>query len=134
VTSTSTPRSQPGLPTPPADQPKSVTSRRPWGGFTQYCLNTQSTVKLIEVAAGSELSLQRHSHRAELWIALDDSLLVEVAGRSWTPAAHEEIWIPAGATHRLSAPGERGGRIVEVAFGHFDEDDIERLSDRYGRV
>ena len=119
---------------PPATQPEHVTSTRPWGGFTQYCLNEAVTVKIIEVSAGAELSLQRHGHRAELWIALDNTIQVEVDGRTWRPAIHEEVWIPAGATHRLSAPGDRAGRILEVAFGHFDESDIERLSDRYGRA
>ena len=82
---------------PPAEQPETISSRRPWGGFTQYCLNTPSTVKLIEVTAGSELSLQRHSHRAELWIALDDTLQVEVAGRSWN----------SGRSRRDLDPGRR---------------------------
>ena len=97
------------------------TSERPWGRFTQYCLNEPTTVKIIEVKAGSELSLQRHRHRAELWVPLDPTLQVEVDGRVWQPAVDEPVWIPAGATHRLSAPGERGGRILEVGFGHFDE-------------
>jgi mannose-1-phosphate guanylyltransferase/mannose-6-phosphate isomerase len=118
----------------PAAQPETVASQRPWGAFTQYCLNTPSTVKIIEVKAGGVLSLQRHTRRAELWIALDDTLEVQVNDRKWRPARHEEIWVPVGAVHRLSAPGESGGRIVEVAFGHFDESDIERLEDVYGRV
>jgi mannose-6-phosphate isomerase len=118
---------------PPSTQPETVTSRRPWGGFTQYSLNTPTTVKIIEVSAGGLLSLQRHTHRAELWVALDDSLEVQVGDRKWRPGIHEEVWIPAGAVHRLSAPGDRGGRILEVGFGHFDEADIERLEDVYKR-
>ena len=119
---------------PPERAPEPLTSERPWGRFTQYSLNEPTTVKIIEVTAGSELSLQRHRHRAELWIPLDPTLQVEVDGRAWRPAVDEPVWIPAGATHRLSAPGEQGGRILEVGFGHFDEEDIERLSDRYGRA
>lgn len=121
-------------PAPPESQPTPITSQRPWGGFTQFSLNEPVTVKIIEVKAKAELSLQRHAHRAELWVALDRGLQVEVDGRAWQPAVEEQVWIPAGATHRLSAPGDQGGRILEVAFGHFDEDDIERLSDRYGRA
>ena len=121
-------------PRPPLRAPEPVFSERPWGRFTQYCLNEPTTVKIIEVKAGSELSLQRHRDRAELWVPLDPTLQVEVDGRTWRPAVDEPVWIPAGATHRLSAPGERGGRILELGFGHFDEDDIERLSDRYGRA
>src|SRR5688572_9279672 len=119
---------------PPALVPTALTVRRPWGQFTQYCLNEPVTVKIITVEAGSELSLQRHRRRSELWIALDPTLQVEIDGRAWRPAVDEQVWIPAGATHRLSAPGAQSGRVLEVAFGHFDEDDIERLSDRYGRT
>ena len=119
---------------PPASPPDAVTERRPWGEFTQLCLNEPVTVKIITVAAGAELSLQRHRHRAELWVALDPTLRVEVDGRAWRPAVGERVWIPAGAAHRLAAPGAQGGRVLEVAFGRFDEADIERFSDRYGRV
>ena len=121
-------------PLPPATKPEHVASTRPWGNFTQYCLNEPVTVKIIEVRPGAQLSLQRHRHRAELWVALDGTIQVEVEGRTWRPAIHDEVWIPAGATHRLSAPGDRGGRVLEVGFGHFEESDIERLSDRYGRA
>lgn len=119
---------------PPVLVPAALTVRRPWGQFTQYCLNEPVTVKIITVEAGAELSLQRHRRRSELWIALDPTLQVEIDGRAWRPAVDEEVWIPVGATHRLSAPGAQSGRVLEVAFGHFDEDDIERLSDRYGRT
>jgi mannose-1-phosphate guanylyltransferase/mannose-6-phosphate isomerase len=119
---------------PPAAAPESFTSHRPWGSFTQYCLNEPVTVKIITVKAGAELSLQRHRHRAELWIPLDPTLQVQVDGRTWQPAMHEEVWIPAGATHRLAAPGSQNGRIMEIAFGEFDEEDIERLEDHYGRA
>ena len=120
--------------TAPPAAPQSLTSPRPWGSFTQYCLNEPVTVKIITVNAGAALSRQRHQQRAELWIPLDWGLRVEVDGKAWDPAVHEEVWIPAGATHRLSAPNGEGGRIMEVAFGPFDEGDIERLSDRYGRT
>jgi mannose-1-phosphate guanylyltransferase/mannose-6-phosphate isomerase len=118
----------------PRTQPESTTVHRPWGRFTQYAHNEPVTVKIIGVNPGAVLSLQRHRRRSELWIPLDATLLVEVDGRAWRPAVDEPVWIPAGATHRLSAPGDQGGRIMEVAFGHFDEEDIERLEDKYGRV
>ncbi len=118
----------------PAVAPQPLVSHRPWGGFTQFCLNEPVTVKIITVDPGCELSLQRHRRRAELWLPLDPTLQVEVDGRVWCPTVQEPVWIPAGVAHRLSAPGGQGGRLLEVAFGHFDEDDIERLSDRYGRA
>jgi|SRR5581483_2088417 len=114
--------------------PEPLVVTRPWGRFEQFCLNEPVTVKIITVEPGAVLSLQRHAHRSELWVALDPTLQVEVEGKTWQPAVGERVWIPAGAAHRLAAPGERGGRILEISFGHFDEDDIERLADQYGRA
>ena len=36
--------------------------------------------------------------------------------------------------HRLSTAGESEVRILEISFGEFDEEDIVRLDDVYGRV
>ena len=105
---------------------------RPWGGFERFTLNESSTVKIIHVSAGQTLSLQRHEHRDELWVALDPGLVFEIDGERIEPAVGDRVLIRAGQTHRLSSSGP-DTRIVEIAFGHFDEDDIERLEDAYGR-
>ncbi len=110
-----------------------VVDERPWGRFEHLSFNETSTVKLIEVQPEQRLSLQRHEHRDELWVVLDVPLEVEVGGRRWTALVGERVWIPRGTVHRLGNPGVTAGRIVEVAFGTFDEGDIERLSDDYGR-
>ena len=120
-------------PAAPATQPETIHLSRPWGHMVQYALNMHASVKIVEVNAGAELSLQYHHQRAELWVMLDDGLVVELDGKAWETKAGEEVWIPVGATHRVRAPG-KGGRLLEVAFGHFDEADIVRLSDRYGRM
>ena len=109
-----------------------VVDHRPWGNFRQYTLNEPSTVKIITVTAGESLSLQRHEHRDELWVVLDDGLLIEVNDTTTEASAGDEFFVPRGAVHRVSG-GSTGGRFLEVAFGRFDEQDIERLEDRYGR-
>lgn len=106
---------------------------RPWGGFRQYALNTPCTVKVIRVDAGGVLSLQRHEHRDELWVVLDDGLVVEIGDERIDAVSGDEFFIPRGTLHRLSSP-QRGGRIVEIAFGDFDEADIERVEDVYDRL
>jgi len=113
-------------------RPDVVVDDRPWGNFRQYSLNEPSTVKIITVHAGEALSLQRHEHRDELWIVLDDGLLVEIDGTTTQASTGDEFFVPRGAVHRV-AGGTTGGRFLEVAFGRFDEQDIERLEDRYGR-
>ena len=108
------------------------TDERPWGRFTRYAYNERCTVKVIEVAADGVLSLQRHTKRDELWVALDPGLTFIIGDDEHAPAVGEPYLVPAGAVHRVRA-GATAGRFLEVAFGEFDEDDIERLEDAYGR-
>lgn len=110
-----------------------VVDERPWGRFEQFTHNEPTTVKIITVEAGHRLSLQRHQHRDELWTILDGALRVEVDGQVWDAASGEKVWVPRGTTHRVAAADGVTGRFLEVAFGHFDEDDIERLADDYAR-
>jgi mannose-6-phosphate isomerase-like protein (cupin superfamily) len=108
-------------------------AERPWGTFQQFVSNEQVTVKIITVQPGHRLSLQRHGHRGEMWQVLDVPIDITVDDRTWTAAAGETVWVPRGATHRMGNSGSEPGRLLEVAFGHFDEGDIERLQDDYAR-
>ena len=119
---------------PPQHDPRPgiVVDHRPWGWFERFTLNAPTTVKIITVDAGHRLSLQRHEYRDELWTVLDTPLQVEIGGRDWVANPGEKIWIPRGTTHRIAA-AESSGRFLEIAFGNFDESDIERLSDDYAR-
>ena len=113
-------------------RPSVVVDHRPWGQFRRYTCDETSTVKLITVEAGQPLSLQRHANRDELWVVLDEGLVVQVGDEIRTATAGDEFFIPRGVVHRVTG-GDRRGRFVEICFGDFDEDDIERLEDRYGR-
>jgi mannose-6-phosphate isomerase len=108
-------------------------AERPWGQFQQFVLNEICTVKIITVEAGHRLSLQRHGNRDEMWQVLDVPMDVQVDDRAWTAEVGERVFVPGGSLHRLGNSGERTGRILEIAFGSFDESDIERLHDDYAR-
>jgi mannose-6-phosphate isomerase-like protein (cupin superfamily) len=108
-------------------------AERPWGTFQQFVSNEQVTVKIITVEPGHRLSLQKHDHRGEMWQVLDVPIDITVDERTWTALPGETIWVPRGATHRMGNSGDQPGRLLEVAFGHFDEADIERLEDDYAR-
>ncbi|MGL5859545.1 MAG: phosphomannose isomerase type II C-terminal cupin domain [Angustibacter sp.] len=126
--------SQAPLADPPADPRASVeVVHRPWGEFQQLVHNTPVTVKILTVAPGRRLSLQRHARRGELWQVVDGPVEVTVEDRTWMAQPDEQVWIPVGAIHRLGNPGTRPGRVLELAFGDFDEDDIERLQDDFAR-
>ncbi|MEM4268081.1 MAG: phosphomannose isomerase type II C-terminal cupin domain [Candidatus Woesearchaeota archaeon] len=109
---------------------------KPWGGFRQYTLNEETTVKIIEVNPGHSLSLQRHRRRDELWVILDEGLIVEIEGKKYPAKKGQEFFIRRGTKHRLvnSVDTEVCGRVLEISFGFFDENDIERIEDNYGRV
>lgn len=104
---------------------------RPWGNFFQYTQNQSTTVKIIEIDAGGVLSLQKHAQRDEVWIPLDDGILAEINGEKICAKVGEMLFVPRETMHRLSAA--KKARVLEIAFGHFDEDDIVRLEDAYGR-
>ena len=83
---------------------------------------------------GGTLSLQYHSKRDELWVVLDPGASVEVGDRVLRPQPEEAVFIPRRTPHRLSAIGEEPVRILEISLGEFDENDIVRLEDIYGRL
>jgi mannose-6-phosphate isomerase len=124
------------IPKSPATGPMDdvVIVERPWGSFQQFLCNAPASVKVITVGAGQRLSLQRHSGRDELWQALDGPVDVEVDGHRSRAYAGDRVWVPRGATHRMGNSGVVAVRMLELAFGHFDEDDIERFEDDYARV
>jgi mannose-6-phosphate isomerase len=107
-------------------RPPSVKVEKPWGYFEQYTHNLPCTVKIITVAAGGTLSRQYHHKRDELWVVLDGKVL--------HPEPEEKLFIPRETVHRLSSESEGEVRILEISFGEFEEEDIVRLEDVYGRV
>lgn len=116
----------------PATQPPIDFISRPWGSFKQYAFNEDVTVSLMTVTPGMRLSLQSHTARAELWVVLDDGAEVQVGEEILRPQAGEEIWIPANTKHRLAS---RSGavRVLEVAFGNWQQADITRYEDDFKR-
>lgn len=116
----------------PENQPKTQKVTRPWGSFLQYANNEEVTVSLMTVKPNQRLSYQSHTARAELWIVLDDGAIVQVDDEIKHCQAGDEIWIPQGAKHRLSSGG-RAVRVLEVAFGNWQIEDITRYEDDYHR-
>ena len=116
----------------PASQPAPIRVTRPWGKFDQYATNEDVTVSLMTVQPGQRLSLQAHTARAELWIALDDGAEVTIGDEILRPQAGDELWIPPNTQHRLAAL-DHPVRVLEVAFGNWQQADIVRFDDDYAR-
>ncbi len=114
--------------------PPAIEVEKPWGKFERYTHNTLSTVKVITVQPGGVLSLQYHHGRDELWVVLDPGAQIESGETVMRPGVGEKVFIPRATAHRLSATGDAPVRILEISFGEFDEGDIVRLDDVYGRT
>jgi mannose-6-phosphate isomerase len=111
-----------------------LTVTRPWGNFQQFLTNAPASVKIITIAPRQRLSLQQHAQRDELWQVIDGPVEIEVSGTATTATVGDRFWVARGAVHRMGNSGDCAVRVLEVAFGHFDEDDIKRLEDDYQRI
>ena len=106
---------------------------KPWGNFRQFTHNMSSTVKILTVKKDEQLSLQSHEKRAEFWKVIDGDGLLELDGVKRYIKKGDEIDIPIKAKHRIIA-GPLGIKVLEIAVGDFDENDIIRYEDKYGRI
>ena len=106
---------------------------RPWGGFRQFTLNEPVTVKIMTVMPHQEFSLQYHKNRSEFWHILSGTPTVILGEEMKEAKPGDEFTVPPGINHRMQAGDERVV-FLEVAHGTFDESDVIRLSDDYGRA
>ncbi len=107
---------------------------RPWGNY--LCVDDASfwKIKKIEVNPGESISLQLHKKRAEHWIVVEGSAKIEIDDKKLNLKANQSCFVPIGAKHRLSNPGDGPLIIIEVQSGEYlGEDDIIRFKDNYGR-
>jgi mannose-6-phosphate isomerase-like protein (cupin superfamily) len=109
-----------------------ITTKRPWGSFTRFTNNEPSTVKILHINKGEEFSLQYHTHRQEFWKILKGNPKVIVGDKEEYPKEGDEFTILPHTNHRISAPTDDVA-VLEISTGDFDEDDIVRIEDKYGR-
>ena len=106
---------------------------RPWGSFERFTKDSPSTVKLITVNHGQSTSLQYHNHRQEYWRVIEGGPTLIIDGKAIVASVGQEFFIDKLIKHRISAPKNRVV-ILEISLGRFDEGDIVRLEDDYGRT
>ena len=109
------------------------TEKRPWGSFTDFIKNIPSTVKIITVNPNQELSLQYHHNRDEFWFVISGNGIATIGDSKLEIKSESTCFIPRKINHRVKALNEKL-IFLEISFGDFDENDIVRLSDDYGRV
>jgi len=107
---------------------------RPWGSYDRIGHGERYQVKCITVKPGASLSLQMHHHRAEHWVVVSGTAIVQIGEREQMLTENESVYIPIGEKHRLTNPGKVALELIEVQSGSYlGEDDIVRFEDNCGR-
>lgn len=121
--------------TPGALWPAASAEVRPWGHFVVLAAESDHKVKRIVVSSGQRLSMQRHRYRSEHWLIIRGEAVVTREDEEIHLSAGQAIDIPAGTWHRVANPGQADLVLIEVQRGErFDEEDIERAEDDFGRA
>ena len=109
-----------------------MTEQRAWGSY-QILGENPVCVKLLTVNPNSRLSLQTHEHRSEVWYPLQPGLTAIIGERLIQLQPLTRYLISKGEKHRLINPTPEPLQVVELMYGVYDEEDIFRIQDDYGR-
>ncbi len=112
---------------------KIIYDKRPWGDEEILTLNGSSSVKILTINPGQRCSLQYHNNREEFWKLIEGEAILEINGQKIEAKIGDEFFIEKKMTHRLIGK-DKPAKILEIAFGEFDEADIVRQEDDYGRI
>ena len=112
---------------------KKYEEKRPWGKFERFTQNEISTVKILTVEANQQLSVQYHHKREEFWRVIKGACEVILGEEIHKAEEGDEFFIPKETKHSIKTNDSKV-EVLEISFGEFDENDIVRTEDRYGRV
>ena len=105
---------------------------RPWGNFVNLTMNENVTVKLIWVDKGKKNSLQTHENRDEYWRVMKGKVNAYIEDSIHTLNEGDVARIKDRQKHRFEGL-DNENLILEISRGEFDEEDVVRLEDDYGR-
>lgn len=112
----------------PLTTPKIV--EKPWGREIWYADHEKYAGKVLEVAAGQRLSLQKHAIKEETLYLLSGHVTLTYGEEQFDWQPGQMVHIPTGTVHRFEAVED--SLLLEVSTPHLD--DVIRLSDDYGRT
>lgn len=115
---------------------------RPWGQFEILMeikvgeeTSQDTTVKCISVKPKKRLSYQTHKLRREFWTIVKGQGTVVLNDTTHKAYAGKTFEIPQETKHRIINDSDSQELVfIEVTTGHFDENDIERFEDDFGRA
>lgn len=107
--------------------------QKPWGAYTLHEKGLKHWIKTLTIKPGQATSLQSHEKRREIWVCVEGIAIATYGGQyEYEMHPGDTLHIEEGSQHRIAS--EVGCKLVEVAYGDPDENDIKRFSDKYGRA
>ena len=76
--------------------------------------------------------MQYHKQRSEFWRILSGKGKITLGDEIIEAKKNDEFFIPIGIKHTAEG-GDEELVFLEISFGNYDESDIVRLEDKYGR-
>lgn len=113
---------------------------RPWGTFEvlhefrREDGSEEIVIKKITVHPQKRLSYQSHTKRREHWHIIEGEGIVIIDDKEIPVSGEHKVHVPLGAKHRIvnNHPSKKLV-FIEISHGDFDENDITRYQDDFGR-
>jgi mannose-6-phosphate isomerase-like protein (cupin superfamily) len=111
---------------------KPYINKRKWGTEDRFIYNTKCTVKILTILKGEQISVQYHHKRDEFWHIISGKAKVKKGNKWFNAKKGDDFWIPINTIHSVIGISPET-RILEISQGEFEQTDIIRLEDKYGR-
>lgn len=109
--------------------------QKPWGSYLNILDESYTKVKKICVKPDQSPSYQYHFKRSEIWVIVQGVAQIKLDDDIFFAQVGDVIQVPKKAKHAVKNIGNKDLIFIEVQLGEsFDEDDIVRIEDSYGRV
>ena len=106
---------------------------KPWGQYTDIYRSDNVVFKRIDIAPGEEVSYQYHHGRDEFWYISSGHGALVINDDQREVLAGDCVIIRKEVKHQIKNTGKFMLTFFEMQCGDCREDDIVRLSDKYGR-
>lgn len=107
---------------------------KPWGSYTNLLEEVYTKVKKILIKPGEAPSYQYHFKRSEVWVIVKGKAEVKIDGVIYQHEVGDIIKISKESKHQITNIGNEDLIFIEIQLGEsFEESDIVRVEDKYGR-
>lgn len=87
---------------------------RPWSFHECLISGDRFQVRRIVVRPGHQFDMQKHYHRPEHWVVVQDTALATRDGEATLVRKNESIYLLIGAMHRVKNPGRIPLTLIEL--------------------